>query len=168
MKRYILTALAMTACTALGACETLAPASAAAYGPAPSPKGSGFSEQKVEADRFRVSYRGPSNAPAGQLNDYALLRAADLTLAIGYDWFRVVNRTDDLAQPNGPRISLGTGSSSYGRRSSVGVGVSTGFNLGGPATRLVTLEIKLNKGKPPTDRDAYDARDVAKSIRARL
>src|SRR4051794_32660228 len=103
MKRLVLSALCALA---LGACAT--PVS---YGPAISPRASGFTEQRIENDRFRITFRGAG--PAAQINDFALLRASELTLQQNYDWFRIVGRSEDIGRDSGPRMSVGTGSSSY-------------------------------------------------------
>ena len=158
MKRLVIAAL----CSGLlAACAT-----PVTYGPASSGQGTGFSEQKIERDRIRVTFRGAG--PDSQINDYALLRAADLTLQEGYDWFRVVQRDRGVSGSAGPRMSVGTGGTSFGRRSAVGLGVGTSFDLGGGPMRTVSLEIKLGKGPAPADRDVYDARSVSQSIRSHM
>ncbi len=158
MKRLVISAVCLIA---LAACAT-----PLTYGPAMSARGSGFSEQKIESDRIRVTFRGAG--PDAQINDYALLRAADLTLQEGYDWFRVVQRDRGVSASSGPRMSVGTGGTSFGRRSAVGVGLGTSFDLGGGPVRTVSLEVKLGKGPAPKDRDVYDARSVSQSIRSHL
>jgi len=135
------------------------------YAPADGPNARGFSEVRIEPERYRVTYRGPANARSGPVYEMALLRAADVTIGQGYDWFRVTNRSDDMRGGQGPRINLGTGGYDYGRSSAVGVGVSGGFYLGGGPTQAVTLEIQLGKGPTPSDRDIYDAREVAQNLR---
>lgn len=163
MKRLLIPAVCALA---LGACAT--PVS---YAPAASASGPGFTQQRIESDRYRVTFRGAG--PGAQINDYALLRAAELTLQEGYDWFQVVNRSEDVAggRASGSSISIGGGSGSYGgwgRHSSVGVGLGTSFNLGGGPAREVALEIKLGRGPTPQDRSIYDARSVSGSIRQRM
>lgn len=51
--------------------------------------GYGYQERKIAEDRYRVSYKGRGNK-RGDARDYAMLRAAELTLLEGYDWFVVV------------------------------------------------------------------------------
>ena len=75
MKRLTLLTLAASA-LALTACASLAP-----YGPQAGPNGQGYAEQRIESNRFRVTYRGVG-AP-GPVADMALLRAADLTVQTG-------------------------------------------------------------------------------------
>ena len=52
MKRIAVLTLAASA-MALSACASLAP-----YGPQRGPNGQGFIEQRIESDRFRVTYNG--------------------------------------------------------------------------------------------------------------
>jgi hypothetical protein len=163
MKRLVLTALGLAALTAC--------ASPATYAPQTSPRGQGFSEQRIENDRVRVTFRGAGSD--NLINDYALLRAADLTLHEGYDWFHVVGRSQESAgYSSGPHMSVGVGGTNYGGHrghgSAVGVGIGTGFDLGPGPMRTVTLEVKFGKGPRPDDRDAYDARSVSQSIRAHM
>ena len=123
MKSLSLIAVAASA-LALTACASLAP-----YGPSMGPNGQGFSEQRIENDRYRVTYRGVG-AP-GPVADRALLRAAQLTREQGYDWFEVTQRyidgRPDSAGGVRPSLSVGGGSSRYNGRyggySASGVGV---------------------------------------------
>jgi hypothetical protein len=150
---------------ALTACASLAP-----YGPQMSPNGQGYVEQRIESNRFRVTYNGVG-AP-GPVADYALLRAAQLTTAQGYDWFEVVQRwTDgrlDSAGGMRPSVSIGAGSSSYGGRyggyRSSGVGVGVGLNFSGPSPTSTTLEVVMGNGARPDRPNAYDARGVQDSL----
>jgi hypothetical protein len=100
------------------------------------------------------------------VEDYALRRAADLTLAEGYDWFRVYGRDVAYNRSNGPKVGLSVGGVSFGRRSAVGGSVSQGFDLGGGPSITASLEVTMGKGPRPSTPDAYDARGVQQSIRA--
>lgn len=163
MKRLL---LAPVFCLALAACAT-APT---AYGPSAGPSGVGFSEQKIESGRYRVTFRGGPGAPLAQVSDYALLRAADLAIADGYDWFRVVDRyTAQSGASSGPRVSIGAGGGNGGYRSGIGVGLGTSFDLGGGPSIIQTFEVLMGKGRPPpTGPDVYDAREVRNTIGARV
>lgn len=149
---------------AVAACETVPQP----YGPASGAQAQGFSEARVEQDRYRVTYRAPAKVERARVEDMALLRAADLTLGAGYDWFRVIDRFADARPGSGPMLSLGTGGTSFGGSSAVGVGLGTSFQLGGSGTRSVTLEVQFGRGQRPNARDVYDARDVAETLRKRL
>ncbi|MFN3930781.1 MAG: CC0125/CC1285 family lipoprotein [Brevundimonas sp.] len=153
---------------ALSACASLAP-----YGPQTGPGGQGYVEQRIESNRFRVTYNGVG-AP-GPVADMALLRAAELTTAEGYDWFEVTQRWTDgrLDSAGGlrPSVSVGAGSSSYGGRygnyRSSGVGVGVGLNFSGPSPTSTALEVVMGRGETPARPNAYDARGVQDSLRGR-
>jgi hypothetical protein len=153
----------LLSCAALGACAT-----PTLYGPAAGPAASGFWETRLETDRFRVGYRGGIGAPPAQVADFALFRAAEVTKSAGYDWFRIVSRFDDGVAGRGPQLSLGTGSTSFGRRSAVGVGIGTSFDLGGGPQLSTNLEIKLGRGPKPNEYDVYAADEVIRAIGPRI
>ena len=164
MKRLTFGLIAASA-LALSACASLAP-----YGPQQSAGGQGFNEQRIESNRFRVTYNGVG-AP-GPVVDRALFRAAQLTVDQGYDWFEVTQRwidgRPDSAGGVRPSVSIGAGSSRYGGYRSSGVGVGLGFDLSGPQPTSTTLEIVMGRGQRPDRPGAYDARGVQDAIRPRL
>jgi hypothetical protein len=160
MTRLILPALAALS---LAACAT-APTH---FQPAAGRNAVGFSEMRIEPGRYRVTFQGGPGAPAAQVQDYALLRAADLALAQGYDWFRVTDRMTRQNGYGGSSLSVGFGGMSFGRHSATGVGVGTGIPLSGGPALTTTLEVMMGKGPKPADGDVYDARGVERSIRAR-
>ena len=160
MKRLAIALTGLSA-LALSACASLAP-----YGAQMGPNGQGFSEQRIESNRYRVSYNGVG--AAGRVADWALLRAADLTTEQGYDWFEVTQSWTD-GRPGGaggvrPSVSIGGGSSRYGGYSASGVGVGVGLNFSGPQPTSTTLEVVLGRGQKPDRPNAYDARSVQGSI----
>lgn len=146
---------------ALSACASLAP-----YGPQMGSGGQGYVEQRIESNRFRVTYNGVGHP--GPVADYALLRAAELTLAQGYDWFEVTQRwTDGRPDSAGglrPSVGVGYGSSRYGGYRSSGVGVGVGLNFSGPSPTSTTLEVVMGNGERPDRPNAYDASDVRDSL----
>lgn len=165
MKRLTLPLIAVAG-LGLAACASLAP-----YGAQSSPGGQGYAEQRIESNRYRVTYNGVG-AP-GPVADYALLRAAQLTTAQGYDWFEVTQRWTD-GRPDsagGVRPSIGVGygssrgSSRYGSYSGSGVGVGVGLNFSGPSATSTTLEVVMGNGRRPDRPDAYDARSVQDNLR---
>ena len=165
MRRPVLLLLAATA-LALSACVSLAP-----YGPAVSPSSQGYAEQRIESDRFRITYRGVGEA--GPVSDLALLRAAELTTETGNDWFEVTRRyidgRPDSAGGFRPSLEIGAGSSRYRGRyggfSSSGVGVGVGLNFSGPSQTSTVLEVRMGRGRRPDRPDVYDAREVQAALR---
>ena len=130
------------------------------------PGGQGYSEQRIESNRYRVTYNGVG--AAGRVADWALVRAADLTTEQGYDWFEVTQSWTD-GRPGGaggvrPSVSIGGGTSRYGGYSASGVGVGVGLNFSGPQPTSTTLEIVMGRGAKPDSPYAYDARSVQGSI----
>ena len=158
----IRTALIAAAALSLGACASLQP-----YGPAQSQSGQGYAEQRIEANRYRITYRGVG-AP-GPVADLALRRAAELTLANGDEWFEVTQRwidgRPDSAGGVRPSVSIGAGSSSYGPYRSSGVGVGVGLNFSGPAATATVMEIVTGRGQRPDRTTVYGARDVLETLR---
>ena len=82
--------LAVTAALALSACATATP-----YGPAGQGSRYGYSDMRVDEDRFRVAFAGNSVTSREQVEMSLLLRAAEVTLESGHDWFATVNRATD-------------------------------------------------------------------------
>lgn len=78
--------------TGLSACATATPYQPLVRGQAIS---GGFSEARLESDRFRVSFAGNALTSRETVETYLLYRAAELTLAQGYDTFAVVERQTD-------------------------------------------------------------------------
>lgn len=134
------------------------------YAPAQSDRAKGYSEQAIESDRYRVSYKGDD---ADQARSYALLRAAEITLENGADWFRIANAYTDIDSPGsagGTSVSVGGASGSYGSSVGVGVGINLGSLGGGGPDAVHTLEMVFFPGERPDEPDAYDARSVQASI----
>ncbi len=55
----------------------------------------GFAEQRIEANRYRVTFLGNDYTSRARVENYLLYRAAELTLANGYDGFTIVHRDTD-------------------------------------------------------------------------
>lgn len=146
---------------------TAACATTPVYGPAKSASSEGYLSQQIEQGRHRVSYTDRDPVRARNL---ALLRAAEITLTEGKDWFEITNESVDFeggGRSGGPSISVG-GSAGSGGYSGVGVGIGIGFPLGGgnSGTTTQTLEIVTGAGAKPDKPEAYDARSVDINLRA--
>ncbi|RKQ70928.1 hypothetical protein DES40_0233 [Litorimonas taeanensis] len=150
----------------LAACAT----GPSAYGPASASGELGFETTKIENDRFRINYIGRSDVEA---QDYALLRAAEITQAEGYSHFRVLGgHTSDMTR-RGSGVSSSVGVSSgrgyYGRGTSVGVGISLndlGRSLSGNKVEH-NIEIRLLKSGS-NDANVYSASGVINNIKPEL
>jgi len=160
--RRVLSAVAIA--LALAACAT-APTR---FQPATGPGAVGYSELRIEPGRYRVIFQGGPGAPAAQVQDYALLRAADLALAEGADWFRVTGRSVEQTGYSGSSLSFGVGGATFGSHSAAGVGVSSGVPISGGASLAATLEVLIGRGPRPPGTEVYDAHAVHAAIGGRM
>ena len=87
--KCITIAAALTGLVLLGACATATPYQAATG------HDRGYSEQKIEDNRYMVEFAGNSLTDRKTVETYLLYRAAELTKENGYDHFRVVRRDTD-------------------------------------------------------------------------
>jgi len=128
--------------------------------------GFGYREQQLESNRYRVSFAGNAATALDTVRDYALFRAAELTVATGHDYFKVVDQSTDTRSSGvgGPRIGVGVGSGGSG--SGLGVGLSSILGGGGFADDYtVTMDVLMFAGeRPAADEDAYDAREVLRRL----
>lgn len=158
MTRLILIAAAALSLSACAAAPTL-------YQPAQGPQSVGYREYRIEPGRYRITFQGGPGAPPQQVQDYALIRAADLAIAEGYDWFRVADRIMEGRPDRGPQVSLGVGGGSFGRRSGVGLGVGVGgMSLGPGPSVSSTIEVVMGRGERPRGADVYDARALRRTL----
>lgn len=144
------------------------------YGPATEQSSLGFKAMQIEEDRFRVSYTGRSSDEA---QDYALLRAAEITLDEGYTHFKVITgHLENSGQARSPvSSSIGIGFASggrgyYGRRGGSHTSVGLGINIndvaralqGDRVTNSIEILLRHEGGDEP---NIYNAESVADSIR---
>lgn len=168
--------LAATAALALSACATATP-----YGPASPDSRYGYSQQRIEGDRFRVNFAGNSVTSRDQVEMSLLLRAAEVTVENGGDWFTTVNRATDrdtrLAGTADPfyydRYSPFWGPSwRYSRRglwSPWRDPFGPDFDVRQIDRYEATSEILIGRGrKPANDPNAFDAREVIANVGPRV
>ena len=160
----------ITALLTLGAC-----ASSPNYVAADSADDYGHYSRKISENRYRVNYNGNSRANFQDTRDFALLRAAELTLAEGHDWFQIVDRESATTETREPSVGFAYERANYVQKS---CGLLSCTRNARPATysrmdfdtkrpktsHSHSLEIVLGKGKIPQDGNYYDAKDVMKSI----
>jgi hypothetical protein len=92
MKIKTVAVIAVVLASLLAACETATP-----YQPLQTSNAvsGGFTDQRLDADRFRVTFQGNSLTSRETVETYLLYRAAELTGTQGYDWFEMVDRHTD-------------------------------------------------------------------------
>lgn len=173
---FVRPALALTlAAAALSACVSATP-----YQPAGQGSRYGYSEQRVESDRYRVAFAGNSVTSREQVEMSLLLRAAELTAQGGYDWFATANRATErdtrYSLSHDPRSGrYGQGWSPYWRLYRGGVWTSANpfWDRDVELQRIdryeASAEIIMGRGaKPAGDPDAFDAREVIENLGGRV
>lgn len=137
------------------------------YAPA-SGSGRGYREIRIEEDRFRVTFAGNSVTSRETVETYLLYRAAELTLALGYDHFVVTERStaaETEYEAYGPPVY---GYYAYGPRFPYhAYGYPWGYRVSySTSTEYeATANIVMRRGpKPPGKESAFDAREVAQNL----
>lgn len=131
--------------------------------------GQGFTTQRIESNRYRISFKGNSVTSRQRVDSYMLYRYAEVTLENGYDYFVVVSRDTDKSTAyetmnDGFGFSYGMGwggPSGWG-----GPWAGPSFDYSRPINSYDAIaDIKLFKGaKPFDDPHAYDAHEVMNSL----
>ena len=183
MLRNLLAASALA--VGLAACATATPYQPIGFGG--SNASGGFSDQRIERDRFRVTFSGNSLTSRERVETYLLFRSAELTLQNGYRYFQTVERETDrdrqtYAEPSliGPRWGYGYWSPFY-RPSWRYYGGGFGWRswdpfFGSPFWgdtvdyRTVdrfeaTSEIVLSNAERANDPKVFDAQEVVQNLR---
>ena len=150
----------------------------------------GYSEVRIEPNRWRVTFAGNSLTARETVEGYLLFRAAELTVQQGYDWFSIVDRSTQRSgytylEPDPlyrPWYGSGYG---FWRPSWRYYGHGFGWRTWDPffgdpfwADRIdvrtvekfeATAEIVTGRGaKPADDPRAFDARQVIANLQPRI
>ncbi|MGE0666463.1 MAG: hypothetical protein AB7O49_07895 [Sphingomonadales bacterium] len=176
--------LCALAAAGLSACGGATPYQPAAEPGRNSSAGYGYSEQRLEQDRFMVMFSGNSMTSRQRVETYLLFRAAELTLQTGNDWFLTVQRGTDRKTRTVVDRAYGVGPypywAPYWRYSSPRFGwrywdpyVGDPFWDGGVDVRNIdryeaSAEIVMGRGPRPDDPRAFMARDVIGSLQGRI
>lgn len=153
------------------------------YSPATGPEGFGFSEQQIDSNSYRISFSGNSSTTRTAVENSLLYRAAELTLAKGYDYF-VISENDVEVRKTYSVTSAYP--AYYGRYWYVPSGpgryrafpyYAYGFDWGVPyrgdvreLTRYSAFAyVSMFKGqKPEDDPQAFDAHTVESNLRSAI
>ena len=174
-------ALVATAGLTLAACATATPYQPAGF----NGQRNGYAEQRLESNRFRVSFSGNSLTSREQVEMSLLLRSAEVAAENGYDWFATVNRATErdtrfYSTPDpfydrfyGPRFGpYWSPSWRFYRRgywSPWGPTWGNDFDVRQVDRYEANAEIILGRGpKPAGDPNAFDAREVIQNLGPRV
>lgn len=168
----VITRIAVIAVVAsLGAC-----ASSPSYVAADGVNDYGHHSRKIAENRYRVNFNGNRNTSYEETRDYALLRAAELTLADGHDWFQIVDRESQTIESNREPdsrfayqrayyVSENCNLVSCSRSVRPATWTTMDIDTRRPDTRHShSLEIVMGQGEMPDDGHYYDAREVVQAI----
>jgi len=185
-RKSVAFAVALVLSAGLAACATPTPYQPAVKGQS---SAGGYSEIRLEPNRYRVNFTGNSLTTRETVEGYLLFRAAELTVESGYDWFAVVDRDTDkktqtYVEPD-PFYRPWYGSYGFWRPSWRYYGRGFGWRGWDPfwgdpfwADRVdvrtverfeASAEILMQKGpKPQDDPKAFDARAVIENLKPRV
>lgn len=134
--------------------------------------GYGYSERQLSNDQYRIHFRSRGDDTA-QAMDYAMLRASELTLEKGFDWFDVASRETLLDHERITTTHPAIYSASAEcelvacRESRRPIAKYQNTLLLGDERREVEviMEIRMGNGLRPDSVAGYDAREVNAYLR---
>lgn len=139
-----------------------------------SKNGFGYQHSKLTNEHYRVAFKARGN-DVHQATDFAMLRAAELTLLQGYDWFAVLHRDTQIDRQ--PVSAPAYNSLSYHRTVTHRCGLLTcqtqsqpqydaqlGIGSNSSSSTEVLLEIRLGKGVSPGGDNIFNATDVKNTL----
>lgn len=145
------------------------------YRPAASEGEIGYTETRLTEKLRRVTFRGQRSTSAAEVRDYALLRAAEVTLQNGYDWFEILSSDSETLERE--RLSAATevaparqvtrSCGLLGCTSTVHTGYA-GVQVGTTRTdsyHVSSIEFRMGQGEPDDPDRVYDAAQLASNIR---
>lgn len=148
------------------------------YMPAEKRGAYGYTDTQLTENRYRITFTGNSLTPKETVQDFMLLRAAEVTLENGYDWFKPVTRETERKSRDGGSSSVGVGvghSPRVYRRcgllscdsvTTYDTNVSGAVSSGGTRDSYSSsMEITLGKDPMPEDMEAYDAKELTATLR---
>ena len=160
-------AIGAAAAFVLGACATVTPYQPAAGGV----NSYGFSDTRIEPGKYRVSFRGNTLTERTTVENYVLLRAAELSLADGYGHFLILDE-DDAGRSDFRTTGFNNGFGAvggfggFGNRGFGGVGVgTTSSRTRERVIQDVSVIVQAFEGQKAEDNyKAFNAQDVLDNL----
>lgn len=139
--------------------------------------GYGYQETKVSETDYRVSFKA-RGSDSTKAMDYALLRAAEITIEQGYDWFVVTHRetlidrervepNNSLSYTNSRDVVTRCGLISCTTREYPSSSMSAGIHIGGNESSEIQsiLVIRIGKGTRPDTDYSFNALEVKENLK---
>jgi hypothetical protein len=135
----------------------------------------GFTDQRLDADHYRVTFRGNSLTSRSTVENYLLYRAAQVTVQNGFDWFETIDHHTDAQT----RTYVDSGPWGYGGFDPYWDVYGPGYGWQGfwggpywdPSFDVQTVQrfdamadIVLGHGEKPPTPKAFNAREVLANL----
>ncbi|WP_339721103.1 hypothetical protein [uncultured Paraglaciecola sp.] len=138
----------------------------------------GYTQTQLTDTQHRIEFVGNRFTEASRIKDYAMLRAAELTIQKGYDWFTILtSETDRETKTRSEMLVSGTASNQVVRQCGL-LGCSSYVTPGYSGARLETyvvdgkvstsLQISMGKGEAPDPSSAFNAKELATNMRQNI
>ena len=167
MKNTIVRNTAVTAASLLflGACATATP-----YQPSKGTINSfGYQDTQIETGKYRVGFRGNTSTDRATVENYILLRAAELSLADGFGHFIILGEGEGSTSSfNSTGFNNGFGGSFGGFRSGFGGGFggTTSSRTRERRNFDINVIVQAFPGKKSAENyEAFNAEDVVTNLR---
>lgn len=129
----------------------------------------GYEDTRLDENIFSISFRGNAYTSTQRAQDFALLRAAELTLQHGYKYFAIISSdryisTTTYTTPTETKTKAQVryyGGTAYGESKSITTGGDT-YTFNKPRVSLMIISFPE---KPETDATIFNARFLRDSIR---
>lgn len=129
----------------------------------------GYEDTRLDENVFSISFRGNAYTSGQRAQDFALLRAAELTLQHGYKYFAIINSdsyisTTTYTTPTETKTRAQVryyGGTAYGESKSTTTGGDT-YTFNKPRVSLMIISFAE---KPETDATVFNAHFVRDSIK---
>lgn len=133
----------------------------------PVANGYGYTEQRIEKNRYRITFFGNSRTPKQTVENYLLYRAAELSLQAGYDYFVFASNDVDANTRYQQSFSGYYGYGDYFWYPRAAFGAST---MASPITEYeAQANVVMFSGKKrESDVRAFDAREVRANLEAQI
>ena len=140
----------------------------------------GYKDTALGDGHHRIVFTQRSNDVAAAM-DYALLRAAELALLEGHEWFVVSDRQTVIDRQREPAASVGVSRQpnverhcgllgcTTRTRHDAGVGAGVTAHSGSQRSEVqAILEVRLGSGEPPAAANSYRAAEIRSQLKSRL
>ncbi|WP_258808029.1 CC0125/CC1285 family lipoprotein [Pseudidiomarina sp. CB1] len=138
--------------------------------------GYGYTETKITDTDYQVEFKARGSDKGAAMN-YALLRAAEVTLENDHDWFVITHRETQIdketirdhsfdGMAGGDMVTycnMIRCETRYYPRSAFSAGIHVGGRT--DSDIQVTLDIQLGSGSQPQDKHSYDASEVVANLK---